>query len=34
VAAIVPMAAVISTSPQLRALTSLMAVKLKLLINF
>ncbi|MHB9112287.1 MAG: hypothetical protein ACYC4D_06630 [Thermoleophilia bacterium] len=34
VAAVVPMAAVISTSPQLKALASLLAVKLKLLVNF
>ncbi|MBI5869757.1 MAG: hypothetical protein HZB44_02185 [Actinobacteria bacterium] len=34
VAAVVPMAAVISTSPQLKALASLVAVKLKLLVNF
>lgn len=33
VAAAVPMAAVISTSPQLKALTSLIAVKLKLLVG-
>jgi len=33
VAAAVPMAAVISTSPQLKALASLIAVKLKLLVN-
>lgn len=34
VAAIVPMLAVISTSPQLKALASLVAVKLELLVNF
>ncbi|MHB8792779.1 MAG: hypothetical protein ACYC6O_05520 [Thermoleophilia bacterium] len=34
VAAVVPMLAVISTSPQLKALASLVAVKLELLVNF
>jgi len=33
IAAIIPMAAVISTSPHLKALTSLVALKLKLLVN-